>query len=131
KYRVVRWTKEKHKAAMLAANKHSGDWDQKKLAEIVESLKGSSLDSGLTGFDFSDFPRIFPEYKFDANKEWEEMPEFDQEDATSFRHIVVHFEDQESVNEFFNLIKQKSTANTKSIWYPEKKNRVLKDKTYE
>ncbi len=61
KYRVVRWTKEKHKAAMLAANKHSGEWDQKKLAEIVESLKGSSLDFGLTGFDFGDFPKIFPE----------------------------------------------------------------------
>lgn len=61
KYRVVRWTKEKHKAAMLAANKHSGEWDQKKLAEIVESLKESSLDFGLTGFDFGDFPRIFPE----------------------------------------------------------------------
>lgn len=131
KYRVVRWTAEKHKAAMLAANKHSGEWDQKKLNEIVESLKASSLDFNLTGFEFSDFPKIFPEHKFDPNKEWTGMPEFDQEDATSFRHIIVHFENQDHVNEFFNLIKQKSTVNTKSIWFPEKKKRVLKDKLYE
>lgn len=39
------------KALNLALNKISGDWDNDKLAEVLEDLENSDLDLELTGFD--------------------------------------------------------------------------------
>lgn len=39
------------KALNLALNKISGDWDNDKLAEVLEDLEDSDLDLELTGFD--------------------------------------------------------------------------------
>ncbi len=56
----------------------------------------------------------------DADAEWEGMPEFDQPDATSFRKVIVHFENPDDVAEFFSIIGQSDTGKTKSTWFPEK-----------
>ncbi len=50
------------------------------------------------------------------------MPEFTQEDKTSFRHIVVHFNSNEEVDNFFKAIGQSHTDKTRSIWYPDQEN---------
>jgi hypothetical protein len=50
---------------------------------------------------------------------WNGMPEFVQEDQEPYRTIYVHFENRADVEAFAELVKQKITANTKSIWYPE------------
>ena len=39
------------KALNLALNKISGEWDNDKLAEVLEDLEDSDLDLELTGFD--------------------------------------------------------------------------------
>lgn len=46
-YREVEWTEAKEKAAMIAANKHGGDWDLPDLAALVADLNGSGLESVL------------------------------------------------------------------------------------
>lgn len=62
--------------------------------------------------------------------EWKDMPEFNQPDATSFRHIIVHFNDQESVDEFSELIGQDLTEKTKSIWHPKQERMDTESKRY-
>lgn len=54
---------------------------------------------------------------------WVDMPEFKQEDLTSFRKIVVHFRNQEDIDKFSELIGQKITNRQPSLWFPEMKPR--------
>lgn len=51
-------------------------------------------------------------------KEWEDMPEFLQEDQSPFKEIVVKLRNKEDMIEFMDIVKQKFTMKTKSIWYP-------------
>ena len=62
-------------------------------------------------------------------KEWQGMPEFEMEDLSSFRKIVVHFRNQEDIDKFAELIGQKITK-APSIWYPEWEKRRYADKRY-
>lgn len=56
------------------------------------------------------FVGIFPE--------WDGMPEFEQEKQEPFSKIIVRFETEDDLQEFANLIGQKLTSKTKSIWHP-------------
>jgi hypothetical protein len=49
-YREVRWNDDTEKAAMIAANKHGGDWDLPGLSELLMELDGSGYELPLTGF---------------------------------------------------------------------------------
>lgn len=51
--------------------------------------------------------------------EWDDMPEFVQEDNEAYQIINVRFRNAEDVREFANLIGQPNiTEKTKSIWHP-------------
>ena len=51
-------------------------------------------------------------------EEWEDMPEYSQEDKKAHRTIFVHFRNQKDVDDFSKLIDQKIYPNYKSYWYP-------------
>ena len=51
--------------------------------------------------------------------EWRGMPEFSQEDLTPWKSIMVHFEGLSDLREFSELIGQKLTPKTRSVWFPE------------
>ena len=59
----------------------------------------------------------------DPEKEWVNMPEFVQEKQEPFSKIVIRFETEEDLKEFAELIGQKLTSKTKSIWHPHKPHR--------
>lgn len=73
---------------------------------------------------------LFKEKK-PCEDEWQGMPEFDMEDQSSFRKIVVHFRNQEDVDQFAYLMSQKITAKIPSIWFPELKPRRRLEFLYE
>jgi hypothetical protein len=50
--------------------------------------------------------------------EWIGMPEFHQEDTSSFQGIKIHFRNENDRLEFEKLIGQKFTNKTKSAWFP-------------
>ena len=54
----------------------------------------------------------------DWKKEWQDMPEFIQEDLTPHQQIIVSFESDKDVKDFGLLLNQKLTYKTKSIWFP-------------
>ena len=49
---------------------------------------------------------------------WKDMPEFVQKNMKEFACINIRFESEKDLREFSNLIGQKLTRKTKSIWYP-------------
>jgi hypothetical protein len=61
---------------------------------------------------------------------WQGMPEFAQGDKTALQSIHVHFENKDAVDAFAELIGQKLTDRTRSIWYPEIKIERYADKRY-
>ena len=54
----------------------------------------------------------------DPNIHWVGMPEFEQEDMTAWKTLLVHFSGQSDLEAFAALVGQVVTLQTKSIWYP-------------
>lgn len=101
------------KALNLALNKISGDWDNDKLAEVLEDLEDSDLDLELTGFDElessvlldNDLLDLFNE---DDITDDEELPD-DYVDVEGDRAgraytITISFPDKEEANEFLEAV---------------------------
>jgi DNA modification methylase len=59
---VVDLPLDKEKALNLALNKISGDWDNVKLAQLLEDIKtNTDIDIRLTGFDVPEISKLFDE----------------------------------------------------------------------
>jgi hypothetical protein len=67
---------------------------------------------------------------FDEYPEWVGMPEFVQEKKEPFKELIVRFETEADYLEFQELINQKLTNKTKSIWHPFKSHWGLEKKVY-
>lgn len=117
------WTEAQRRAYVLADNKlalNSG-WDMDLLKVELQEVGEANFDLATIGFSVGEMTNLFLETEIgetDAEEEWKGMPEFDQDDKNSFRHIIVHFECQADVDEFARLIGQNLTDKTKSIWHP-------------
>ena len=59
---------------------------------------------------------------FDIDPEWrthwQGMPEFVQHRKSEHQKIIVRFDSEKDVQRFAELIGQKLTSKTKSIWFP-------------
>ncbi len=51
-------------------------------------------------------------------KEWVGMPEFVHEDLAPIKQLIISFATKEDFEEFSELIEQKLTSKTQSVWYP-------------
>jgi hypothetical protein len=54
----------------------------------------------------------------DWKEEWKDMPEFIQEKKEPYSKIIIRLKTKEDLDEFAELIDQKLTDKTKSIWHP-------------
>lgn len=63
-------------------------------------------------------------------EEWVGMPEFCQQDLTSIKSVIVHFDSLSDYEEFQKAITQKLTNKTRSIWFPAKENESFINKRY-
>lgn len=66
------------------------------------------------------------EIDYDTKYEWNNMPEFINENNDAHRKIIVSFQDEKSVKKFADLLDQRITDKTKSLWFPpkEKSNKI-------
>ena len=118
---------------MLASNRigELAWWDDKKLTSILQELRDEDL-SGL-GWDENDLVSLMldkEQGENDPNEEWTGMPEFIQDDLTSFKQLIVHFECQADVDAFASLLGQSLTEKTRSIWYPPQPHMETEAKRY-
>lgn len=61
----------------------------------------------------------------DPLAEWQGMPSFEQNDASAYRTLHMHFADEDAVQAFSRLIAQSVTENTTYLWYPKMERRAL------
>jgi len=111
-------------AYAIADNRTSdlSDWDRDVLGDTLQSLREDSWDLNDLGFDAAESLLFIGDDKnivTNEDDEWSGLPDYEQYDPCH-RRIVVSFEDDESVDDFFARIEQKFTDKTKSIWHPEK-----------
>jgi hypothetical protein len=74
-YREVDWPDGKEKAAMIAANKHSGEWETEVLAQILGEL--DETGRGLTGFEVEEIQELLNELP-NENGEADAEPQIDK-----------------------------------------------------
>ena len=118
------------KLLMLADNKigEKSDWDQEALNSILNEVGDQEFLN--IGWDEDEIENLKLEKEHgsnDAFEEWLDMPEFSNDKDPHYQTIYLHFENEDDVNNFAELIDQNITDKTKSLWYPAKEKRLLKD----
>lgn len=113
---------KKEKAANIALNKLSGEFDMTLLKDLIEEIDTGDIDLDVTGFSSNEIEQIMVAFQGQVNidEEWKEMPEFKQEDQNAFKEIKVKFLNEEDYKNFASLIDQKLNLETISIWYPKR-----------
>lgn len=61
---------------------------------------------------------LFDDLENEWQKEWKDMPEFVQEKKEPYSKLIIRFESEKDLKDFADLIGQKLTKKTKSIWHP-------------
>jgi hypothetical protein len=126
----------KEKALNIALNnqKMAGEYEFSTLADILQEIDtGEFSVPDLTGFSEEDLESIAtwatsPDHTpDDPNTEWEGMPEFKNEEVEkAYKSLIVHFQTEESFDEFAKKTDQTITSETKFIWLPYKPKKNLK-----
>jgi len=89
-------------------------FDEQSLANLIESINpGEEIHESI-----------------DAMAEWVGMPDFEHEDQTAVRQIIVSFKSNQDAEEFAKLTGNTITDKTKSLWYPPAERKVAVDKVY-
>lgn len=125
------WTDQQKRAYVIADNKltENSTWDEELLKSEIKQLEFEEYNLDFLGFDVDELTNLFLDKEFgktDALEEWTDMPEYEGLDPC-YKKVVVNFDDEESFNKFFEVVGQDHTEKTKSIWFPEKEKRNLKD----
>lgn len=66
----------------------------------------------------------------DWEKEWKGMPEYHIQDLTSFSSLIVHFKSKADRDAFAELLQQRITNKTKTLWYPKLENFIASEFAY-
>lgn len=67
-----------------------------------------------------DLPDKNNEFYEDWEKEWKDMPEFNQvKTEKPYAQIIFRFANEKDLQEFSKIINQKLTNKTKSAWHPQ------------
>jgi hypothetical protein len=94
-------------------------------ADLFEALRFNT-------FTDADFAKLVAEQDGKLGQFWSGMPEFEHEDKTAFRSIVVHFHDQAGVDDFAKRlgVESRLTPKARYLWWPEMVIETLADKRY-
>jgi hypothetical protein len=96
--------------------------DAEMLGDMLADLRETELvqdDAELRKLLNAVAGRTLPPPDVDYEAHWQGMPEFEQDDLTAAHSVKVHFGSLEDLQAFAELVGQKLTEKTRSIWYPE------------
>jgi ParB-like chromosome segregation protein Spo0J len=105
--------------------------DRVALKDLIEELDTGEVDLDNTGYNQQDLEllmsQIYQEGENDADEEWEDMPEFKQENLLAKHRLMICFTSDKDRDDFAKKIGQKLNDTTKSIWFPEQKKDKVKN----
>ena len=118
------WSDAQKHAYVIADNKltENSTWDEELLKVEIKQLELDKFDISKLGFGDDELADLFLDRDFgetDAFKEWEGMPEYDNEAINYYYSVKINFDNQEDVDEFAKKTGLPLTENTRSIRYPE------------
>lgn len=115
-------------AYRLADNKlaRNSEFEWQMVSDELKTLQAAGYDLSLTGFrDYESDALIQGRFvpptevgENDAFEEWQNMPEFQQDNLLAKKSIKVNFLDEKALHEFAKLINQSLTMQTRSFWFP-------------
>jgi len=118
--------------ADVQADNAIASWAELNFAEINTDIPDLGPDLDIKMLGLKNFFLNYSDKEVSSkHDDWSDMPEYDQPDAFGFHKMTIHFVDQEALEQFSRIIKQKITTKTRSIWFPEVKRENLKAKSYE
>jgi len=92
--------------------------------DLVASLAAgdSAILSALKNEDkmFGGMLENMQPYNLDRLAEWQDMPEFNQQDLSPTKQILISFATMGDYQQFQELIGQTLSEKTRSIWYPKR-----------
>jgi ParB-like chromosome segregation protein Spo0J len=124
------WSDAKKRAYVIADNRlaENASWDRDMLGAELSDLAAACFAVELTGFTMTDMAALLST-PTDPDKEWSGMPEFDQDDLGG-RTITVHFENDDDVADFAQLIGQEIGPKTTYVWHPRRPYQRTGNKRY-
>ncbi len=121
---------EQAKRKVLAQASQYGEVEREGLRKLMDEAELKTLDL-LRDFRFPEIPpNLFIDGQNDPYTEWQGMPSFEQRNKLGFQVISVHFIDQEGVDRFAKLVRQKLTPKTRALWFPEVPQDITKNERY-
>ena len=116
-------SEDQKKEFIVKDNVGFGEWDWAMLGNEWNTIK-------ITEWGLDVWQNEDDKNELDAELEWTGMPEFNNDDLSPKRQIIISFKTDEDVQLFANLIGQDLTTKTKSVWFPKVNDLVQKDKLY-
>ena len=92
--------------------------DNKQIDTLLEQIDNNSNELQDLLEEIKEKYGTDPLADFNAEDEWEGMPDFESGDERSHRDIIVHFTNEEDVKKFAELVNQNIGEKTKYIWFP-------------
>jgi hypothetical protein len=112
---------------------HLAEDDKTILASLLKQIKEENVLLGSGHDDFTLSNLLFlteNNAPLDAKGEWKGMPEYENQNKMSWRHIVMHFDRQEDLDAFAQMIGQDVTDKTSYLWFPKKERLDTESKRY-
>lgn len=91
-------------------------WDVAQVAR--HAAEGTNLTGVFYDWELDKMVGNVPDLAADPSTLWQGMPEFNQQDATAFFSLKIHFNTQADLDAFAQLVGQKINPETKYIYYP-------------
>ena len=121
------------KALIIADNKiaSNSSWNEDILWNQIRKLNDDGFDLGILAFEELELlPILDKNVVEDPLAEWDDMPEFEQNNLNPFRSIIVHFNNESDVKNFFETLNQNYSEKAKYIWHPEMQRMDNESKRY-
>jgi hypothetical protein len=126
-------TDEQKAAYVIADNKlaQNAKWDDEILRLELQSLSDADYDLSILGFDEASLSRLLDVSKTaDAFEEYNEAIEYENKNANPHKSLIVHFENEQDVDNFKHLIKQNFSNSAKYIYHPIQVRKETESKRY-
>ena len=126
-------TDEQKAAYVIADNKlaQNAKWDDEILRLELQSLNDADYDLSILGFDEASLSRLLDVAETaDAFEEYNQAIEYENKDSNPYKSLIVHFENEQDVDNFKHLIKQNFSNSAKYIYHPLQIRKETESKRY-